>query len=61
MVKKSFSNKVILITGGSSGLVRTYTNFFKRRVPVIACSREETILKIRFIQIIQNLIITNLI
>ena len=29
MVKKSiFHNKVVLITGGSSGLGKTYTNYF---------------------------------
>ena len=40
MVKSSFSNKIILITGGSSGLGRTYTNFFlKEGATVIACSR----------------------
>ena len=40
MVKNEFFNKVILITGGSSGLGKTYTDFFlKEGAKVIVCSR----------------------
>ena len=41
MVKKSiFHNKVVLITGGSSGLGKTYTNYFlEEGAIVISCSR----------------------
>lgn len=40
MVKKIFLDKVILITGGSSGLGRTYVNYFlKEGAKVITCSR----------------------
>lgn len=40
MVKNVFKKKVILITGGSSGLGRTYTNFFLQEgATVIVCSR----------------------
>ena len=37
---KIFLDKVVLITGGSSGLGRTYTNYFlKEGATVISCSR----------------------
>jgi len=40
MVKNIFLDKVVLITGGSSGLGRTYTNYFlKEGATVISCSR----------------------
>ncbi len=40
MVKNFFSNKVILITGGSSGLGRTFVDFFlSKGAKVIVCSR----------------------
>ncbi len=40
MVKNEFSNKIILITGGSSGLGKTYTDFFlKEGAKVVVCSR----------------------
>ena len=41
MVKKTiFHNKVVLITGGSSGLGKTYTNYFlEEGAIVISCSR----------------------
>ena len=40
MVEKLFTNKVILITGASSGLGKTFADFFlKQGALVIACSR----------------------
>jgi len=40
LVKNFFSNKVILITGGSSGLGKTFTDFFLQEgANVIVCSR----------------------
>ena len=40
MVKKIFLDKVVFITGGSSGLGRTYVNYFlKEGATVITCSR----------------------
>ncbi len=43
MVEKLFTNKVILITGASSGLGKTFADFFlKQGALVIACSRRNT-------------------
>ena len=43
MVKNFFSDKVILITGASSGLGKTFANFFiKKSAKVIVCSRRNT-------------------
>ena len=40
LVKNFFTNKVILITGGSSGLGRTFVDFFlSKGARVIVCSR----------------------